>query len=103
MVECHEAQVQLEADSEQNVGKETKGGLKMARRTQVNERDSDARMRPGSMGRPGGNIVDPGSVVNTSITWQRMAGNQSNAATRATGPIVDPNTKDKKYNPRNVR
>lgn len=69
----------------------------MARRTQVNERDSDARMRPGSQGRPGGNIVDEGYVTRTTLTWQRMAGNKSNPATRATGPIVDPNTRDKIY------
>lgn len=75
----------------------------MARNTQTNERDSDARMRPGSKGRPGGNIVDPGYTVNTTLTWQRMAGNKSNAATRATGPIVDPNTKDKPYVPGNER
>lgn len=75
----------------------------MARRTQTNPKDSDARMRPGSLGRPGGNIVDPGHIVNTQITWQRMAGNKSNAATRATGPIVDPNTKDKVYRPGNER
>ena len=62
-----------------------------------NPLDSDARMRPGAKGRPGGNIVDPGYVVHTQLTWQRMAGNQSNAATRATGPLVDPNTRDKPY------
>lgn len=75
----------------------------MARRTQVNPKDSDARMRPGSKGRPGGNIVDPGTVVNTQISWQRMSGNKSNGATRATGPLVDPNTKDKIYNKSNER
>lgn len=69
----------------------------MARRTQVNERDSDQRMRPAGENRPGGNIVDPGYTVNTTLTWQRMAGNKSNAATRATGPLVDPNTADKPY------
>lgn len=73
----------------------------MARRTQVNERDSDARMRPGSKGRPGGNIVDPGYTVNTNLTWQRMAGNKSNQVTRPTGGLKDPNTKDKPYRPGN--
>lgn len=75
----------------------------MARRTQVNSRDSDARMRPGADGRPGGNIVDPGYAVNGVVTWQRMAGNKSNAASRATGPLVDPNTKDKIYRSGNER
>lgn len=69
----------------------------MARRSPLNLRDSDARMRPGAKGRPGGNIVDEGYEVNTNLTWQRMSGNKSNAATRATGPLVDPNTKDKIY------
>lgn len=62
-----------------------------------NLRDSDARMRPGSKGRPGGNIVDPGSVSNGVIVWQKMAGYKSNRTTRATGPLVDPNTRDKPY------
>lgn len=75
----------------------------MARRTRVNERDSDARMRPGSKGRPGGNIVDEGYTVHTTLTWQRMAGNKSNPATRPTGRIVDPNTRDKTYIPGNER
>lgn len=61
-------------------------------------RDSDARMRPGGKGRPGGNIVDAGQVVKGVVVWQRMAGNKSNPATRPTGPIVDPNTKDKAFN-----
>lgn len=75
----------------------------MARTTQVNPRDSDARMRPGAKGRPGGNIVDQGYAVNTTLTWQRMAGNKSNRSTRPTGAIVDPNTKDKPYIAGNVR
>lgn len=66
-------------------------------KSNMNLRDSDARMRPGSKGRPGGNIVDPGNVRNTILMWQRMAGNKSNPATRATGPLVDPNTRDKIY------
>lgn len=69
----------------------------MARRTNVNERDSDARMRPYTDGKPGGNIVDEGVTVRTKLVWQKMAGNKSNAATRATGPLVDPNTRDKTY------
>lgn len=60
-------------------------------------RDSDARMRPGAKGRPGGNIVDQGTNVKGVVIWQRMAGNKSNPATRATGPLVDPNTRDKIY------
>lgn len=75
----------------------------MARRTQVNERDSDRRMRPGAMGRPGGNIVDDGSVVKGVVVWQKMSGNKSNAATRPTGPLVDPNTRDKPYRSGNER
>lgn len=63
----------------------------------ANMRDSDARMRPGAKGRPGGNIVDPGYVTRTTLTWQRMAGNKSNPVTRPTGAIVDPNTRDKPY------
>ena len=62
-----------------------------------NPLDSDARMRPGSKGRPGGNIVDPGYGVHTNLIWQRMAGNQSNFTSRPTGPLVDPNTRDKPY------
>lgn len=62
-----------------------------------NPLDSDARMRPGAKGRPGGNIQDPGYNVNTNLTWQRMAGNQSNYWTRPTGSLVDPNTRDKPY------
>ncbi len=75
----------------------------MARHTQVNERDSDARMRPGSKGRPGGNIVDPGYAVNGVVSWQKMSGNKSNDAARATGPLVDPNTRDKIYRRENER
>lgn len=75
----------------------------MARRYNPNLKDSDFRMRPGSKGRPGGNIVDPGNVVHTSLVWQRMAGNKSNPATRPTGPLVDPNTRDKVYNQHNER
>lgn len=63
----------------------------------MNMRDSDARMRPGAKGRPGGNIVDPGYLTHTTLTWQRMAGNKSNNATRATGALKDLNTKDKPY------
>lgn len=70
---------------------------------QGNLRDSDARMRPGSKGRPGGNIVDSGQVTKGVVLWQRMAGNKSNPATRATGPLVDPNTKDKFFNTGNRR
>lgn len=62
-----------------------------------NPLSSDARMRPGAKGRPGGNIVDSGYTPLTTLVWQRMAGNKSNAVTRATGPLVDPNTKDKGY------
>lgn len=62
-----------------------------------NPLDSDARMRPGSKGRPGGNVVDEGYQVHTTHMWQRMSGNQSNPATRPTGPLVDPNTRDKPY------
>lgn len=62
-----------------------------------NPLDSDARMRPGAKGRPGGNIVDQGYTVHTDLIWQRMAGNQANWSTRATGPLVDPNTRDKPY------
>lgn len=69
----------------------------MARPYTPNLADSDARMRPGAKGRPGGNIVDPGYAVKGQLTWQRMAGNKSNPVTRATGPLVDPNTKDKAY------
>lgn len=69
----------------------------MARRYVPNPRDSDARMRPQVGGLPGGNIVDQGYQVKGVLTWQRMAGNKSNAATRATGPLVDPNTRDKIY------
>lgn len=68
-----------------------------------NPLDSDARMRPGSKGRPGGNIMDEGYTVNTNLTWQRMEGNISNWATRATGPLVDPNTRDKPYSHGNER
>lgn len=74
----------------------------MARRYNPNMRDSDARMRP-YKNLPGGNIVDPGYAVKGVLTWQRMAGNKSNPATRPTGPIVDPNTRDKVYNRRNER
>lgn len=69
----------------------------MARNTQMSMRDSDARMRPGSKGRPGGNIVDNGTVTKGVVMWQRMVGNKSNPATRAVGPLVDPNTRDKMY------
>lgn len=69
----------------------------MARSTPTNLKDSDARMRPGAKGRPGGNITDHGYEVNTNLTWQRMSGNASNANARATGRLVDPNTKDKPY------
>lgn len=62
-----------------------------------NPLDSDARMRPGAKGRPGGNIVDEGYTVHTNLTWQRMSGNKSNYWTRSTGPLVDPNTRDKPY------
>lgn len=75
----------------------------MARNSPTNLRDSDARMRPGAKGRPGGNIVDDGYTVNTNLTWQRMSGNKSNAAARATGRLVDPNTKDKPYSSGNER
>jgi hypothetical protein len=75
----------------------------MARQYVPNMRDSDGRMRPGSKGRPGGNIVDPGYLTHTTLTWQRMAGNKSNPATRPTGPLVDPNTKDKMYKSGNER
>lgn len=75
----------------------------MPRSTAVNMRDSDARMRPGSKGRPGGNIVDPGQVTTGKILWQRMAGNKSNPHTRATGPLVDPNTRDKIFGQGNRR
>lgn len=75
----------------------------MARRTQVNPRDSDARMRPHVGHLPGGNIVDHGSEVNGQVVWQKMSGNKSNAAARATGPLVDPNTRDKPYRPGNER
>lgn len=68
----------------------------MARQYTPNLRDSDARMRP-NKNLPGGNIVDEGYEVKGVLTWQRMAGNKSNPATRATGPLVDPNTKDKIY------
>lgn len=68
----------------------------MARQYVPNLRDSDARMRP-YKALPGGNIVDEGYAVKGKLTWQRMAGNKSNPATRATGPLVDPNTKDKIY------
>ena len=70
----------------------------MARDTQMSLRDSDARMRPGAKGRPGGNIVDEGAVAKGKVMWQRMAGNKSNPATRATGPLKDPNTRDKIFN-----
>jgi len=69
----------------------------MARNYTPNWADDDARMRPGSKGRPGGNIVDDGYTVKGVLKWQRMAGNQSNPATRPVGPLVDPNTKDKLY------
>lgn len=71
----------------------------MARPYRPNMRDSDARTRPHTGGLPGGNIVDEGYAVKGQLIWQRMAGNKSNPATRATGPIVDPNTKDKPYRP----
>lgn len=69
----------------------------MARRYVPNLRDSDARMRPQTGSLPGGNIVDAGYQVKGMLTWQRMAGNKSNPKTRATGPLVDPNTRDKSY------
>lgn len=69
----------------------------MARKYTPNMRDSDARMRPYTGNLPGGNIVDPGYAVKGVLTWQRMEGNKSNPATRATGPLVDPNTRDKPY------
>lgn len=69
----------------------------MARAYSPNWSDDDARMRPGSKGRPGGNIVDGGYAVKGVLKWQRMSGNQSNPVTRATGPLVDPNTRDKIY------
>lgn len=69
----------------------------MAKAYRPNLTDSDARMRPSASGKPGGNIVDPGNAVKGMITWQRMAGNKSNPTTRATGVLVDPNTKDKSY------
>lgn len=75
----------------------------MARQYIPNEKDSDRRMRPYAGNKPGGNIVDPGYVTHTTLTWQRMAGNKSNPATRPTGPLVDPNTRDKVYNKRNER
>lgn len=75
----------------------------MARAYKPNLRDSDARMRPHTGGLPGGNIVDPGHAVKGKLIWQRMAGNKSNPATRATGPLVDPNTKDKVYESGNER
>jgi hypothetical protein len=70
----------------------------MARQYSPNIRDSDARMRP-NFDLPGGNIVDEGYSVKGVLKWQRMAGNKSNPATRATGPLVDPNTRDKPYRP----
>lgn len=69
----------------------------MARKYIPNMRDSDARMRPNTGSLPGGNIVDEGYQVKGVLKWQRMAGNKSNPATRATGPLVDPNTRDKIY------
>lgn len=69
----------------------------MARAYRPNLADSDARTRPHTGHLPGGNIVDPGKAVKGMITWQRMAGNKSNPATRATGVLVDPNTLDKAY------
>lgn len=78
--------------------KEREGRL-MARRYIPNMKDSDARMRPHVGNLPGGNIVDGGYAVKGVLTWQRMAGNKSNAATRPTGPLVDPNTRDKPYHP----
>lgn len=75
----------------------------MARPYRPNVRDSDARMRPQTGGLPGGNIVDPGYQVKGVLTWQRMAGNKSNPVTRPTGPLVDPNTRDKSYVPSNER
>lgn len=68
----------------------------MARKYSPSLKDSDARMRP-HKNLPGGNIVDPGVEVKGVLKWQRMAGNKSNPATRATGPLVDPNTRDKGY------
>lgn len=75
----------------------------MARQYVPNPRDSDARMRPQVGSLPGGNIVDQGKSVKGVLMWQRMAGNKSNKATRATGPLVDPNTKDKIYQSGNER
>lgn len=69
----------------------------MARKYVPNMRDSDARMRPYTGNLPGGNIVDQGYETKGVLLWQRMSGNKSNAVTRATGPLVDPNTKDKVY------
>lgn len=69
----------------------------MARHYSPNMRDSDARMRPYTDHLPGGNIVDEGYAVKGVLTWQRMAGNKDNRTTRATGPLVDPNTRDKIY------
>lgn len=69
----------------------------MARRYVPNLKDSDARMRPLTGGLPGGNIVDGGHEVKGVLTWQKMSGYKSNRTSRATGPLVDPNTRDKVY------
>lgn len=69
----------------------------MARAYHPNMADSDARMRPHKSGLPGGNIVKQGYQVKGVVIWQEMSGNKSNTTSRATGPLVDPNTKDKTY------
>lgn len=74
----------------------------MARPYRPNLADSDARMRP-HVNLPGGNIVDHGVQVKGVVQWQQMSGNVNNATQRATGPLVDPNTKDKVYVPGNIR
>lgn len=69
----------------------------MARPYRPNLADSDARMRPHVGSLPGGNIVDQGYQVKGVAQWQKMSGYKSNTTSRATGPLVDPNTRDKAY------